>query len=498
MRFWRPFLLGVSITTIAAVVGCDGDTEDPSPTGGGGTTSSGGGGGTGGVGMGGAAGAGGVGGGSPIQPSGDNPWYWEMNGSLVLLVGGSDQDNLFQIDDLETHLEDIAAAGGNYVRNTMSSRDDGDMHPFAEVSAGTYDLDQWNDAYWTRFDDFLSWTAERSIVVQIEVWDRFDYSRDPWETSPYNPINNVNYTQGESGLAADYPNHPGQNEQPFFKTVPDLEDNQVVRQHQEAVVDKMLSYSLTYGHVLYTMDNETSGDPAWGAYWSTWIKQGAQAANVVVHTTEMWDNHDVTSTVHYNTYDHPELYSFADISQNTHQVGELHWDRVLEVRQILDPAPWPINNVKIYGADGASYGDTADAIERFWRNLLGGLASSRFHRPPAGIGLSNDAGPHLQAVRLVEERARFWDLAPHNELLGQRDTDEAYLAAKPGELYVLYFTDGGSVTIDLSGSPATFRLAWVDFAQSAWSNESQVTGDQTVTVDTLGSGPQVVVLDVAQ
>ncbi|MBW2523754.1 MAG: hypothetical protein JRI23_06245, partial [Deltaproteobacteria bacterium] len=394
-----------------------------------------------------------------------------------------------------THLDDIAAAGGNYVRNTMSSRDDGDRHPFAEDSSGTYDLDQWNDAYWTRFDEFLSWTAARGIVVQIEVWDRFDYSRTPWETSPYNPINNVNYTEAESGLAADYPNHPGQNQQPFFKTVPAMEDNEVVRAYQEAFVDRMLSYSLSYGHVLYTMDNETSADPAWGAYWSTWIKDAAAAAGVVAQTTEMWDDHDVTATVHYETYDHPELYSYADISQNTHQTGQLHWDRILEVRQILDGAPWPVNNVKIYGADGGPYGDNADAVDRFWRNLLAGLASSRFHRPDAGIGLSAQAAQHLTAVRMVEQRARFWDLEPHDELLGQRTDDEAYLSADPGSHYVLYFTDGGSVTLDLTSASGDFRLEWIDIDQGTWTGATQVTAGQEITVDAPGTGPWVGVLD---
>ena len=33
-------------------------------------------------------------------------------------------------------------------------------------------------------------TARRGIIVQIEVWDRFDYSRDNWEPHPYNPKNN--------------------------------------------------------------------------------------------------------------------------------------------------------------------------------------------------------------------------------------------------------------------------------------------------------------------
>lgn len=56
----------------------------------------------------------------------------------------------------------------------------------------------------------------------------------------------------------------------------------------------------------------------------------------------------------------------------------------------------------------------------------------------------------IAAVRKAETMIEFWDVEPHMELLGKREKDEAYLAAQPGEQYLLYFTDGGSVDLDLS------------------------------------------------
>ena len=446
------------------------------------------------AGSGASAGAGGVNA-SPIQPYPGNPEYWQLHGKPVLLVGGSVEDNLFQQDNLEQQLDEIASAGGNYLRNTMSSRDTGNGQPFKKLPSGKYDLDQWDDGYWKKFADFLTWTAQRDIVVQIEVWDRFDYSREQWKPSPYNPGNNVNYTSSESGLAADYPDHPGTNKQPFFKTVPKLQNNQVVLKYQKAVVDKMLSYSLTHSHVLYTMDNETSADPAWPAYWATHIQDAAAKAGVEVHTTEMWDDWNITAKVHKNTFDHPELYSFGDVSQNTHISDQTHWDRIQSVRKSLASSPMPLNNVKIYGADGGKYGDDADAIERFWRNLLGGLASSRFHRPTAGLGISAKAKRHLTALRLVEQRAKFWDIQPRNDLLSDRQSDEAYLAAKPGQTYVLFFTNGGSVSLDLSGASGKLRVEWVDFGKGAWSGASEVSGGKSVVIKAPASGPQLAVVD---
>lgn len=55
----------------------------------------------------------------PIQPYENNRFYWQYDGEPVLLIGGSREDNLFNHpEDLEVHLDKIAKAGGNYVRNS--------------------------------------------------------------------------------------------------------------------------------------------------------------------------------------------------------------------------------------------------------------------------------------------------------------------------------------------------------------------------------------------
>ena len=212
-----------------------------------------------------------------IQPWPDNPRYWQYKGKPVLLLGGTVDDSLFQIPHLEQHLDALQAAGGNYIRNTMSDRPDHDfeVRAFKRLASGKYDLKQWNDEYWNRFETLLRLTAERDIIVQIEVWDRFDHADNRgtgrWQKDPYNPKNNVNYTYEESGFTKRYPDHPGRNQQPFFFTTPKQRNNKVVLPYQQRFVDQMLDHTLKYGHVLYCMDNETSGEEAWGRYWAQHI-----------------------------------------------------------------------------------------------------------------------------------------------------------------------------------------------------------------------------------
>lgn len=98
----------------------------------------------------------------------------------------------------------------------MSDRDETDEKAFYKNETGKYDLSQWNSAYWERFENLLKLSKERNIIVQIEIWDRFDHAREQWQTDPFNPKNNVNYTYEEAKLDSLYPDHPGQNKQPFF------------------------------------------------------------------------------------------------------------------------------------------------------------------------------------------------------------------------------------------------------------------------------------------
>ena len=432
-----------------------------------------------------------------IRPWVENPSYWQYRGRPLLLLGASKDDNLFQIPDLEAHLDEMKSAGANYIRNTMSDRKDYGFEVYAckQLPDGKYDLEQWNDEYWTRFANLLRWTHEREIIVQIEVWDRFDYSRDNWTPHPYNPKNNVNYSHEQSGLAPSYPDHPGRNKQPFFFTTPKQRNNTVVLRFQQRVVDKMLSYALKYDHVLYCMDNETAGEEAWGAYWADYIRQRATQAGRRVCVTEMWDDWDLKADRHRRTLDHPERYDFADVSQNNQKKGQEHWDNFQWVRQHVADQPRPLNTVKTYGADGGRFGDNRDGIERWWRHVIGGAASARFHRPTSGLGLSEPAAASVQAARKLESLLKLWNVEPADELLEDRAENEAYLAARPGEAYALYFPNGGSVRLDLTAASGQLDLRWIDIGTGAWHGDSTtINGGGTVAISAPGKGHWVAAL----
>jgi hypothetical protein len=199
---------------------------------------------------------------SGIEVYSENPFYWSHDGKPVLLLGGSGDDNLFQWagaefgDKLSKHLDLLVSLGGNYVRNTMSSRYDAvsgynDTHmayPFKKLASGKYDLDQWDDDYWSRLDRFLKETHARAIFVQLELWDLWaTLGKEPWSKQPWNPDNNVNYTYDNTVLKRGAIGE----KQPFFDAVTGDALDPTVKRYQDQFVRRIMDATLRYDHVLY-------------------------------------------------------------------------------------------------------------------------------------------------------------------------------------------------------------------------------------------------------
>ncbi len=433
-----------------------------------------------------------------IRPYAENPFYWQYQGKPVMLLGGSREDNLFQIPGLDEHLDLLARVGGNYIRNTMDDCDEGDVKAFHfDTNASKYNLDLWNEEYWKRLDHLLEATKTRNMIVQVEVWPFHDVYHPYWSGSPWNPANNINYTATETILKSSYGQaHTHRRVHDFWDSVPALRHDRVLLRYQQRFVDKLLNHTLAYDHVLYTMTNEIHAgySPEWGWYWSRYISDAASARGKTVETSEMYWQTDLTDAQHLASLHRPDVYSFFEASQNSVQNGELHWSRLQHVRKVMleRKQPRPINQTKIYGRSGDQLtwtGSTEQAIERFWRGVLGGAASVRFHRDECGLGLLPEARASIRAMRRFTDAIPPWQVSPRLDLLPNRADNGAYLMADPGRLYGLYFTDGGSVALDLSSATGLFALRWISLSTGEWYGErTPLTGGSVVTITAPGRG----------
>jgi len=413
-----------------------------------------------------------------IRPFKENPRYWEYRGRPVLLLGGSDEDNLFNNPVMmRKNLDILADTGGNYIRGTLSCRDDGDVWPYV-MKDGKYDLDEFNPEFWSRLETCVREAEKRGIIVQIEFWATFDYYRDNWLKNPFNPANNTNYTTENTRLVAEWDHHPARSVQPFFFSTPENNDDTVLLAYQQAFIRKALETTLPFGNVLYCLDNETRAPAEWAHYWGGFVGEEAAKRGERVYCTEMWDQWDITHEDHRRTYDHPEYFAFTDVSQNNWQEGQTHYDRLLWYRANLATRPGgirPMNNVKVYARlSGNRPNDYDVGVERWWRNIFAGCASTRFHRPPSGSGLDEEAQRNIRAARSFTSTFDIFSCEPYPDALEGCGENEAFCLAEPGNVYALYFPKGGSVRLDVGGKKKC-SVRWFDTRSCAFLDTRSMT-----------------------
>jgi len=407
-----------------------------------------------------------------IKPYTQNQWYWQYHDEPIILVGGSDDDNLFQWTgkQLTDHLDLLQSVGGNYLRNTMSDRDEGNVYAFKMVDENKYDLNKWNKEYWRRLSYFLDETTKRGIIVQLTLWDKFDLSSSSWKVHPWNPDNNINMEPGSWNNMRD-----------FYATVNKNDQDEL--KYQQKLIDKLLSITLTFDNVIYNINNESSETGEWENYWALYIKDVAHKAGKKIYVTNMQLS-PANAVRHVMT--NSDIFDFVDISQNNQDSkggrGKAHWDNLMYFRKkIASFGPMPMNNVKVYGAlDGRNYsaGSESEAMDRFWRNIFAGCASSRFHRPAMprawGSGLNERAQTNLKAMNMLLEKLNIMSCSPHNDLLSPKvsvpSTMEAYATANIGHQYAIYFPQGRyTINLDPWVYVKKLKLQWLDINNLEWS-----------------------------
>lgn len=406
---------------------------------------------------------------SRIQPYSENPFYWQYEGKPLMLVGASKDDNLFQQKQLKEHLRDIKQRGGNYIRNTMSSRDVGggnEVLAFLQNETGKYDLNIPNPEYWNRLDSLLKWTGELDIIVQIEIWATHDhFPGKRWQENPWNPKNNVNYNYGNSTLQAVIPERPGK-KHPFFNSVPGANNDTLLLNYQEKFVKQLLERSLQHDHVLYCITNEIqhAQSQEWSWYWASFLRTYAREKGKGIELTEMYWAPDMKDNQHKLSLDHPDYFTFFEASQNSAISGQENWDNLEYVMNYLKDSPRPVNSVKIYGktAEVSWPGTDDEAVDRFWRHFLGGCAAVRFHRNENGIfglGFSELSISSLKAANWLLERIQPWEAWQCMELLSDREANEVY-AFRDKESICLYFPGEATIKLNLNGFQKEPKIEW--------------------------------------
>jgi hypothetical protein len=166
------------------------------------------------------------------------------------------------------------------------------------------------------------------------------------------------------------------------------------------------------------------------------------------------------------------------------------------LRCVLDPgAGASLQGFDFCARAGGWMGSAENAVEEFWRSLLAGVAGVRFHRPDSGIGLSERSKNAIRAARLIESKVKFWEVECRQDLLSQREPNEAYLSVGPGPKLILFLTEGGSVRVDLTGSAKReLEATWVNITTGEAKEARPVTGGRVITLESPKPGPWAVAI----
>jgi hypothetical protein len=210
----------------------------------------------------------------PIALDKNNPHYFTYKGKpTVLITSAEHYGAVINLDfDYVKYLDELQSKGLNLTRtftgayvepmgafniaqNTLAPTSDRFICPWPRskepgyASGGNkFDLEHWNDAYFTRLKDFVSTAEKKGIIVELALFCPF-YEKIQWNISPMNAANNINDV-GNVGKDDVYT----------------LDKNGGLLMVHESLVRKIVRELKSYSNVIYEICNE----PYFGGVTMAW------------------------------------------------------------------------------------------------------------------------------------------------------------------------------------------------------------------------------------
>ncbi|MFV1857918.1 MAG: DUF5060 domain-containing protein [Anaerolineales bacterium] len=141
------------------------------------------------------------------------------------------------------------------------------------------------------------------------------------------------------------------------------------------------------------------------------------------------------------------------------------------------------------GKLGASDRDLARHI--IWSVYLGGGNFEMHTFPLAGYPDFANHFSDMTRAREFVERLPFWEMRPSNELIS---SGQGYVFGKSGDVYAAYLPNGGSISIDLTGTSGEFRVSWFNPRDGSYTEQSSVSGGSVRTLAAPFGGDAVLLL----
>jgi hypothetical protein len=216
----------------------------------------------------------------PLRANPLNPNYFsDANGVAIYLTGSHTWRNFQNVGptdppdefDYETYIQWMVANNHNFIRlwcweqtNTTVATEGGSPwfspSPYERTGDSNandgkprFDLDRFNEHYFTRLHDHIALAARHGIYVSVMLFNGFSIEDksigggNPWHHHPFNRANNINGIDGD-------PNNDGQGKETHTLGIPEI------TRLQEAYVSKVVQTVNEFDNVLFEISNESHSE----------------------------------------------------------------------------------------------------------------------------------------------------------------------------------------------------------------------------------------------
>jgi len=435
----------------------------------------------------------------PLRVHPDNPRYFtDGSGKAVYLTGSHTWSNLVDMGpadppkpfDFAACLDWTQRLGHNFIRgwtwesatwDTRANRHTNQdtvlkvaPHPWVRTGPGEaldgkpkFDLTKFNPEYFRRLRTRAIAAGERAIYLSIMLFEGWgmQFAPNSWKAHPLHPANNVNGTNGDQ-------NGDGNGLEVHTLVQP------AVTAIQEAYVAKVVDTVNDLDNVLYEISNENHPPSTkWQYHMIRHIRRCERGKA---------KQHPIGMTFQYKAGSNRDLFeSPADWISPNHEGGYRDNPPAADGRKVILS-----DTDHLWGIGGNQ--------AWVWKSFLQGL-NPLFMDPYDGVVLGKPFDPQWEPIRKslgytlrLANRVNLAAMVPRGQLASSGYC-LANLAKESAE-YLVYLPEGGSVTVDLSGTAGKFNVEWFAPTEGKTRTAGTTNGGQSRRLTSPARGDAVLLL----
>jgi len=429
----------------------------------------------------------------PLRVLKSNPrWFEDGTGKAVLLTGSHTWQNLQdngllirgavekppRVFDYDAYLDTLARHGHNFFRlwrwetTKWTDKYTGSEvkycrpHPWVRSGPGAandgeprFDLEKLDDAYFQRLRSRVKSAGDRGMYVSVMLFEGWEIQfSDAWVNHPFNAANNVSGVQGDLNGDGSGLEFNALSESPAGKRVLEL---------QQAYVRKVIDTVNDLDNVLYEIANEAwTGSTAWQYHMIRYVKE---------YESKKPKQHPVGMTFQYKGGTNATLSeSPADwISPNA--------DGKEDYRN--EPCADCSPKVVVTDTDHL-WGHTGGDNIWVWKSFTRGLNVLFMEEMLPSPTWQDSARQAMGQVRRYANRMNLAAMKPDRKAAAT-----GYALANRGKEYLVFQSDKGEFTVDLSDAKGEFVSEWLNVNADRAIPGKTVQGGAARTFTTPFPGP---------